>query len=95
MPATEDCAPKHLSIGPRFVDVEKGVIATDHSWFRRALRYHYETSMETEGFRDAAFEPAWIEPRLCVSPAISNPAATDDGVMADGMANPSLNALLG
>ena len=49
---------QHLSIGPRFVDVEKGVIATDHSWFRRALRYHYEASMETEGFRDAAFDPA-------------------------------------
>jgi hypothetical protein len=51
--------------------------------------------METEGFRDAAFEPAWIEPRLCVSPAISNPVTADDGVMDDGMANPSLNALLG
>ena len=51
--------------------------------------------MEAEDFRDAAFDPAWIEPRLCASPAISNPATAGDGVIADGMAKPSLNALLG
>jgi hypothetical protein len=60
-----------------------------------ALRFHQDTSMEKDGFRDAAFEPAWIELRRGASVVTSNPATADDGVIAEGMAKPSLNALLG
>jgi hypothetical protein len=71
------------------------MVAYQNSRCPRALRSHHDASMETDGFRDAAFEPAWIEPRRWASVVTSNPATAEDGVIADGMAKPSLKALLG
>jgi hypothetical protein len=46
-------------MGPAFCRrPERGGLLLIVVGFRRPLRYHHDTSMEAEGFRDVAFDPA-------------------------------------